>query len=187
MFSAPRSRGIRILVVEDEAIVAADLESCLTSAGYQVIGVASPELVEKMVPAHVQLGTKHALVVHGMDGTDEISITGQSLCSEVKTGNFSTSVYRISPEDFGLRSAPLESIEGGTVEENAETILEIFAGAAGPKRDVVVLNAAAGLVAGSRVETLGQGVALAQEIIDRGYALAKLKQLIEFTQKLTEN
>jgi anthranilate phosphoribosyltransferase len=139
-----------------------------------------------MVQALVKLGARHALVVHGLEGMDEISISGPSLYQEVKAGLANASDTRISPEDFGLKRASLESIKGGTAEENAQTVLRVLGGSLGPQRDVVVLNAAAALVAGDKAGTLQQGVALAQQIIDRGLALEKLKQLIEYTNKIAE-
>jgi anthranilate phosphoribosyltransferase len=155
-------------------------------AEYQVIGVPDPELIEKMVHALLKLGAKHALVVHGLEGMDEISISGPSIYQEVKAGEENASKGRISPEDFGMKRVPTESIKGGTAEENARTILRILEGSEGPERDIVVLNASAALLAGSKVKTLKQGVILAQEIINGGLALAKLKHLIEFTRKTGE-
>ena len=153
-------------------------------AEYQVIGVPNIQLAEKIVPALIQLDTKHALVVHGLNGMDEISITGSSLIWEIKNREL-VSLRRISPADFGLNKAADEDIRGGTPEENAETLLKILSGAKGAKRDVVVLNAAARFLAGEKVSAFDQGVLLAQETIDSGKALAKLKQLIDFTQELT--
>lgn len=156
-------------------------------AEYQVIGVPGIELAEKIVHASIRLGAKHALVVHGLNGMDEISITGNSLIWEIRNGELISSRKSISPEDFGITKAPANIINGGTPEENAEIIRQIFSGAKGAKRDVVVLNAAAALVAGEKAETLQEGVNLSQEIIDSGKALDKLKHLIEFTQQLAGN
>jgi anthranilate phosphoribosyltransferase len=156
-------------------------------AEYQVIGVPNIALAEKIVPALIKLGTKHALVVHGMNGMDEISGTGNSLIWEVKSGEIVSSRRSISPEDFGFTRAPGNFVSGGTPEENAQIVLGLLSGARGPKRDIVVLNAAAALVASDRVDTFSQGAELAQETIDKGYALAKLKQLIEFTKNVAGN
>jgi anthranilate phosphoribosyltransferase len=152
-----------------------------------VIGVPSLELAEKIVSAVIQLGTKHTLVVHGLNGMDEISISGKSMCWEVKNGKVYTSGRYILPEEFGIKSVPAKSVQGGAPEENAETILHILEGVKGAKRDIVVLNAAAALLAGNRVRSLRQGVVLAQETIDSGHALVKLKHLVEITRKLTES
>jgi anthranilate phosphoribosyltransferase len=150
-------------------------------AEYQVIGVPNIELAEKLVPAVIHLGARHALIVHGLNGIDELSITDKSLIWEIKDGRM-LSLHHICPEDFGLERSTRESIIGGTPEENAEIIRRIFRGEPGAVRDVVVLNTAAAMVAGERVETLEQGVVLAKEVIDDGRALRKLKEFIEISQ-----
>jgi anthranilate phosphoribosyltransferase len=156
-------------------------------AEYQVIGVPNLELAEKIVAALIRLGSRHALVLHGLNGMDEISITGRSMLWEIKNGELTKWQHHVSPEDFGLKKAPLTAVTGGSPEENAATIREIFGGATGAKRDIVLMNAAAALVAGNKVETLQEGVALAQEIIDRKLAFSKLELLIEFTQNLSKD
>jgi anthranilate phosphoribosyltransferase len=156
-------------------------------AEYQVVGVPNPELADKILPALIHLGTKHALVVHGLNGMDELSITGRSMYWEIKAGQSQAIKKEISPEDFGLKSASAENVLGGTPEENAGAILRIFNGERGPKRDIVVLNAAAALVAGEKVSVLLDGVLLAQNSIDNGQALTKLKQLIEITRGFAES
>jgi len=153
------------------------------SARAQVLGVADRMLVEKMALALKGLGCHHALVVHGEDGLDEITINGQTQVYEVKDG--SIKIYSISPEDLSLARADLSSLRGGTVTENAAILRSVLTGTPGPRRDVVLMNAAAALLAGDRVDTLQQGVALAGEVIDSGHALAKLERLIEFSQGLT--
>ena len=153
------------------------------SARAQVLGVADRMLVEKMALALRGLGCHHALVVHGEDGLDEITINGQTQVYEVKDG--SIKIYSISPEDLSLARADLSSLRGGTVTENAAILRSVLIGTPGPRRDVVLMNAAAALLAGDRVDTLQQGVALAGEVIDSGHALAKLERLIEFSQSLT--
>ncbi len=150
----------------------------------QVIGVPNIGLGEKIVPALIHLGAKHSLVVHGLNGMDEISIAGESLVWEVKSGKLVSSQRRVSPEEFGLSKAPKDGITGGTPEDNAKIIVDILSGARGPRRDIVLMNAAAALLAGDNVKDLSQGVALAQHIIDDGNALAKLKQLIEFSKRM---
>ena len=148
-----------------------------------LLGVADGSLVEKLALVLQSLGCNHALVVHGEDGLDEITVTGKTQVCELKDGR--TEGYFISPEDFGLSRASLSSLRGGTADENAALLREILAGAPGPQRDVVLMNTAAALVAGDMVETLRQGAVLAKEVIDGGHALAKLEQLIEFSQSLT--
>ncbi len=149
----------------------------------QVLGVADGALVEKLALVLQSLGCQHALVVHGEDGLDEITITGKTQVSELKEGRIDS--YTVTPEDMGLARAGLESLRGGTAEENAILLRNILGGASGPQRDVVLMNAAAALVAGDRVPSLQQGVILSAEAIDSGRALTKLEQLIELTQKLT--
>jgi len=149
----------------------------------QVLGVADDTLMEKLASVLQGLGCEHALVVHGEDGLDEITVTGKTQVCELKDGLINS--YSISPEDYGLSQARLDSLRGGTVHENAALLRSILAGAEGPQRDVVLMNTAAVLVAGDRVGTLKQGVALAEEVIDNGHALVKLEQLIEFSQSIT--
>jgi len=151
-------------------------------AKHQVLGVADGSLVEKLAAVLGSLGATHALVVHGEDGLDEITITGQSRICEIKSGNLNS--YAISPGDFGLDEADPDSLKGGTAEQNAAILRRILEGAPGPQRDVVIMNSAAVLLAGDRVATLKQGVALAGETVDNGRALAKLEQLIKLTQGL---
>ena len=152
--------------------------------GAQVLGVAEKSLAGKMARVLQVLGCHHALVVHGKDGLDEITITGETAVCELKDGIITN--YSINPEDFGLSTAGLDSLRGGTVDENAALLCEILAGTHGPQRDVVLMNAAAVLLAGDKVETLQQGIASAGEAIDDGHALVKLEQLIKFSQSLTQ-
>jgi len=149
----------------------------------QLLGIADGSLVEKLASVLYGLGCQHALVVHGEDGLDEITITGETRVCELKDGDINS--YSVSPEDFGLSRARLDSLKGGTADENAVRLRRILSGAPGPQRDVVLMNAGAALLAGDRVGTLQQGVALATEVIDGGNALAKLDQLIEFSQSMT--
>jgi len=149
----------------------------------QVLGVADELLVEKLASVLQGLGCHHALVVHGEDGLDEITVTGKTQVCELKDDSIRS--YSISPEDFGLSRAGLDSLRGGTASENAALLCSILAGAPGPQRDVVLINAAAGLLIGDRVEALQQGVALATEVIDSGHASTKLEQLIKFSQSIT--
>jgi len=149
----------------------------------QVLGVADGSLVEKLALVLQGLGCHHALVVHGEDGLDEITVTGKTRVCELKDGAVNS--YSISPDDFGLPRSRLDSLKGSTFEENAALLRGVLAGTPGPKRDVVLMNAAAALLAGDKVATLQEGVALAKEVIDGGHALAKLEQLIEFSQSLT--
>lgn len=152
-------------------------------AEYQVIGVPNEKLAEKIAHVLYRLGTKHSLVVCGMNGMDEISISGKSLLWEVNEYGVSPP-YEISPEDFGFRTADLSQIRGGTPEENAKMLRNVLEGEAGAKRDVVIMNSAAVLVAGNLATDLKEGVQIAQEAIDSGKALIKLDDLIKVSQSL---
>jgi len=148
-------------------------------ASAQVVGVYSLNLVEKVAEALSMLGTHRALVVHGSDGLDEITITGPTRIAEAREGNVRT--YEVTPEEFGMKRARLEDIAGGDAAANAAIIREILAGKKSPRRDVVLLNAAAALVAAGKVEHLGDAVPLAVQSIDSGAAAAKLEALVKFT------
>jgi anthranilate phosphoribosyltransferase len=149
----------------------------------QVLGVADESLVEKLALALQNLGCHHALVVHGEDGLDEITVSGKTHVCELKGGHIEN--YTISPEEAGLPGAGSESLKGGSAKENAEMLRHILAGAPGPQRNAVLMNTAAVLLAGDKVETLRQGVESAQKTIDSGQALSKLEQLIQFSQNLS--
>ena len=125
------------------------------------------------------LGLRRALVVHGHDGLDEITITGPTRVAEVREGQVRS--YEVSPEQFGIPRASLEDISGGDAMRNAEIILEILAGTESPRRDVVLLNAAAALVAVGRAEAIGDGLPLAAASLDSGAAAEKLQGLVRFT------
>lgn len=148
-------------------------------ASAQVVGVYSLELVERVAEALSMLGTHRALVVHGLDGLDEITITGPTRIAEVREGSVRT--YEVTPEEFGMKRARLEDVAGGDAAANAAIIREILAGKKSPKRDVVLLNAAAALVAAGKVEHLGDAMPLAAQSIDSGAAAAKLEALVKFT------
>jgi len=148
-------------------------------ASAQVVGVYSLDLVERVAEALSMLGTHRALVVHGLDGLDEITITGPTRIAEVREGSVRT--YEVTPEEFGMKRAQLEDISGGDAAANAAIIREILAGKKSPKRDVVLLNAAAALVAAGKVEHLADAVPLAAQSIDSGAAAAKLETLVKFT------
>jgi len=154
-------------------------------AEYQVTGAPSEELGIKMASALHRLGIKHSLVVHGLNGMDEISITDASIIWEVKKGEEIAPPYYVSPEDFGLKRASVNTIRGGTVAENAKILHSVLTGEKGPRRDVVLINAAAALVAGEKAQSLQQGIKLARESIDSGKAVDKLEQLIRFSQSIT--
>jgi anthranilate phosphoribosyltransferase len=150
-------------------------------ASAQVVGVYSDDLVEKLAEALSMLGLRRALVVHGADGLDEVSISGATRVAELRDAQVHS--YEITPEEFGIKRAPIASISGGDANENANIIREVLAGKKSPCRDVVVLNAAATLVAAGRAHHLADAIPAAIESIDSGAAAAKLKALVEFTHQ----
>jgi len=147
-------------------------------ASGQVVGVYALELVERLAEALSMLGLRRALVVHGLDGLDEITITGKTRVAEAREGSVRS--YEVEPEEFGLKRASLEEISGGDAVENAAIIRAVLAGEKSPRRDVVLLNAAAALVAAGRAEHIGQAVPIAAESIDSGAAERKLEGLVRF-------
>jgi len=152
-------------------------------ANAQVLGVYSENLTETMAQVLCDLGTRRALVVHGSDGLDEITITGESKISEVRDDGIRT--YYVTPEDFGLRRAPMMEIQGGDAAQNAAIIREVLSGAPGARRDVVLLNASAGLVAGARSSSMRQAMNLASASIGSGEALRRLDRLAGLTRELS--
>ena len=152
-------------------------------ANRHILGVYQPGLVDVVADVASQLDYDHALVVHGLDGLDEISLLGPTQVAEVKGGTVTK--YQVAPEDFGFERATLEDIKTGMPEVNATILRAIFAGEErGHKRNAVVLNAASALVVGGKATDLHEGVRLAEEIIDQGKAQAKLEELIEASQRL---
>lgn len=141
----------------------------------QVLGVYAPELTETHAKALHELGSHRALVVHGNDGLDEITTTTTTRVSELVNGAVKT--YTLEPTEFGIPRADATSFLGGTPEENAEITANILNGEKGARRDIVVLNAAAAIVAGGKAENLETGLELARESIDAGKALEKLERL----------
>src|SRR3989440_8952249 len=151
-------------------------------ANAQVIGVAAASLTEQLARVLAELGTTRAFVVHGADGLDEISNTGESRLSEVREGSVRT--FTVQPEDFGLPRAGIRDLQGGDREQNAQIIRLLLEGEPGPRRDIVLMNAAAALVAGARARDLKEGVALAAQSIDDGAARRKLAALVELSRSL---
>jgi len=150
-------------------------------ANTQVVGVYAANLTELLACVLGELGCTRALVVHGGDGLDELTITGESKITEWKNGESTT--YFVVPEDFGLTRAQLSDIRGGDARQNSGIILEVLKGTRGARRDIVLLNAAAAFVASSKANDLSEGVQIAARSIDNGNALRKLEHLIEFTNQ----
>src|SRR5712691_1966536 len=150
-------------------------------ASGQVVGVYALDMVERLAEALSMLGLHRALVVHGLDGLDEITITGATRVAEARDGTVRT--YEVDPEEFGLKRASLADISGGDAAENAAIVREVVSGKESARRDVVVLNSAAALVAAGRVDHLADGIPLAVKSIDSGAAAGKLAALASFTSK----
>ena len=149
------------------------------SAERQLMGVYDRSLTQKLAEVLLQLHTRRAMVVHGLDGLDEISTTSQTQVSEVVDGKIRS--YMIDPAEYGLPLAGLDDISGGTPEENADIIKTILQGNPGARRDLVLLNAAAALVVADKAENIREGMILAAESIDSGAAQAKLDRMRELT------
>ena len=147
-----------------------------------LIGVADASVAERMALVLGALGSSRALVVHGKDGLDEITLGDETEVWELKDGAVVS--YTIKPEDFGLERTSLDHLQVGSVEESAAKLRGVLQGETGPARDVVLLNGAATLVAATRVRTLEEGIELAAESIDEGKALDCLDRLIELSQTL---
>ena len=141
----------------------------------QVLGVYAPELTETHANALRSFGSVHAFVVHGNDGLDEITTTSTTRVSELVDRRVKT--YTLDPTELGIPKAQLDDLTSGTPEENADTIVRLLNGERGPKRDIVLLNAAAAIVAGGKAGSLEEGLTLASESIDSGKALEKLEGL----------
>lgn len=151
------------------------------AANCQLLGVFAPELTEMFAQALQLLGARRAYVVHGHDGLDEISVCAPTRVSELKDGLIRT--YDIHPEQYFGGSADPAAMVGGDPDRNAEITRGILAGETGPKRQVVLINAAAALMAAGKADTLDSGIKLAEESIDSGAAAGKLTALAEYTQE----
>ncbi len=152
------------------------------NAKYQVIGVYDPNLTEIICEVLKKLGSVHVLCVSGLEGLDEISVSGTTKISELKNDRIST--YYIQPEDFGIARADIDAVKGGSAENNADIIKNIFKGRLGPERDLLVLNAAAAIYIAQKADSLLQAARIAEDIIDSGKALQKLKDFIGISKKI---
>jgi anthranilate phosphoribosyltransferase len=150
-------------------------------ATHQLVGVYDSLWTEILAKVLANLGTVHALVVHGKDGLDEITTTNSTLVSEAHKGSIEN--YEINAQDLGFNPAKLEDLQGGTAENNAQILLEVLKGKSGPKRDIVILNAAAAIYVADKSKSIEEAIGLAAESIDKGYALKKLELLKEFSQQ----
>ena len=151
-------------------------------AEFQVVGVAAAPLADKLANALGRMGTRHAWVVHGSDGMDELSISAPSMVWEVRAGQ-APRRFEVDPSELGLRRAARDTLLGGTVAENVATIRALLDGEErGPRREVVLLNAAAGLVAAEHAGDLQEGLVMAAESIDSGAARMRLDRLVAASQ-----
>ena len=144
----------------------------------QLLGVYARHLTGPLAEVLGRLGCRRALVVHGGDGLDEITITGKTFVAELRDGEVTAST--IEPGDVGLSEAPMSAISGGGPEENARLVREILSGAPGPRRDIVLFNAGAAVYVAGKAGSLAEGVEAARAAIDDGRALAKLEGLTSF-------
>jgi anthranilate phosphoribosyltransferase len=145
----------------------------------QLMGVYEPELTEKLAAVFSELGAEKALVVHGSPGIDELSTLGKTKISELSDGEVKT--YAVTPEDFGLRKAEAKDLAGGSPEENAKALVGVLSGEdTGPRRDIVLLNAAAGIYVGGKADDLTEGLEAARDAMDSGGAYRKLEEFRGF-------
>lgn len=151
------------------------------SPSMQLLGVYDEYLVEPLAQVLISLGVKRGMVVYGQDKLDEISMSAPTTVCEFKEGWFKT--YTITPEQFGFERCTKADLEGGTPEENAKITREILNGAAGPKRNAVLMNAGAALYIGGKADSIKEGIDLAASIIDSKKALETLEKLIEVSNK----
>jgi anthranilate phosphoribosyltransferase len=151
------------------------------AASVQVVGVYDSSLTEVVASVLRNLGTKRAFVVHGEDGLDEMTTTGRTVVSELRGENIST--YMIEPEELSVSKADSSELKGGDAARNASILKDILRGKKGPKRDIVLLNAAAGICAADQAESLEEGIRIAAGSIDSGAAYAKLTELVEYSKQ----
>lgn len=147
----------------------------------QVVGVYDSRLVMLLAEALALLGLERGLIVHGADGLDEITTTGPTLAAEIDHG--AVRQRTLAPEDFGVETATPEKLSGGDRRDNAAIVQAVLGGENGPRRDIVLVNAAAALVTAGLALNLTAGMALARDSIDSGRALHKLNQFVQFTQR----
>ena len=154
------------------------------NANVQVLGVYSPDLTEMMASVLNNLGTREAFVVCGEGTYDEISICGRTKITHLKNNALNT--FDIEPETYGFKRAAPEDIQGGNAKRNAEIIRRILDGEKGPKRDMVLLNAASAYVASGLDTDFGEGIKRAETVIDSGKAKEKMEALVDFTRGCTD-
>ncbi|MBZ0111771.1 MAG: anthranilate phosphoribosyltransferase, partial [Thermoanaerobaculia bacterium] len=147
----------------------------------QLLGVYARDKVPLLAQVLAELGSQHALIVHGADGLDEISVTGPTWVAEVREGVVTE--FTLTPEEFGIERTSLEALRGGSPEENAEALEALLNGATGAYHDIVSLNAGAALYVAGEVDSIGGGVIRARTTLRDGRAAQKLNQLREATNR----
>lgn len=153
-----------------------------SNAKHQVIGVFSREILPVFARVMRTMGAERAMVVCGSDGMDEITVTGKTYVNEIVDGEIKE--YEIDPKDYGIEYAAIDDLRGGTGEENAKIARAIFEGKeTGAKRDIVILNSAAGIYMGGKADSYSEAVEIAKETIASGKALKKLNEFVEYTNK----
>ena len=150
-------------------------------ATHQLLGVYDPKLLTVLATVLAHLGVKHGLVVHGLDGLDEITTTTFTKICELKNKKLRS--YTISPFDFGIKKSRLKDLEGGNAQDNARITLEVLQAKKGPKRDIVLLNSACAIYTADKAGSIKEGIELAKDSIDSGRAWQKLEALREITNR----
>ncbi|WP_085812895.1 anthranilate phosphoribosyltransferase [Geoanaerobacter pelophilus] len=150
-------------------------------ADCQVLGVYREDLVEKLALVLKKLGCRRGFVVHGCDGMDEVTLTGESTVAEISADG--VKLYKVAPEQYGLERAPLTELHGGDAQGNAVIVREILSGKDGAKRRIVLLNAGYALVATGKAKDVAEGIRLAAETIDSGAAMKQLERLVALTNE----
>lgn len=153
------------------------------NASMQIMGVFEPELVDIMAYAMVHLGVKNGMVIHGLDGLDEATVTDETMVCEIRNGNMMS--YKINPSLLGFGTYSLGELKSADIEENVQIMKDIFSGKEqGAKKDIVVLNSALAFYTAKKVDSLLNGVALAKELIESGAAEKKFYEFIKITNEV---
>lgn len=153
-----------------------------SNAKHQVIGVFSKNIITVFAEVMRAMGATRAMVVHGSDGMDEITVTGKTYINEIKNGEILK--YEIDPKDYSINYASIEDLRGGDGAENAKIARAVFDGSeTGAKRDIIILNSAAGIYMGGKADSYAEAVETAREIISSGKALKKLNEFVEYTNR----
>ena len=153
-------------------------------ARHQLIGVGHPGIAHKLASALSRLGSARAVLVHAEEGLDELGLSGPSTVTEFDANVGDVRSYSISPADVGLAAAAPGALAGGDVDENTRITLAILSGEPGPRRDVTLMNAGAGIYAAEAAASIAEGVAVAKSVIDSGRAMERLERLVALTREL---